>query len=59
MKAAGGEGCNLGQSTGALSVEGPCQDGAAFQVDKGTVPIRNECLRQKSPFTVRSQRLFS
>lgn len=59
MKAAGGGGWKPGQGTGALSVGGPCQDRAAFQVDKGTVPIQNECLRQKSPFTARSQRLFS
>ena len=59
MKATGGGSWNLGQSRRTLSVEGPCQAGAAFQVDKGTVPIRNECLRQKSLSTARSQRLFS
>lgn len=59
VKATGGGSWNPGQSRRTLSVEGPCQAGAAFQVDKGTVPIRNECLRQKSLSTARSQRLFS
>lgn len=59
MKAAGGGGCDPGQGTGALSVVGPCQGRAAFQVDKGTVPTQNECLTQKSLFMARSQRLFS
>ena len=59
VKATGGGSWNPGQGPGTLSVEGPCQAGAAFQVDKGTVPIRNECLRQKSLSTARSQRLFS
>lgn len=58
MKAARRGGCNPGQRTGALLAEGPRQDRAGFQVDKGTVPIQHECLR-KSPFVARSQRLSS
>lgn len=59
MKGARGGGCTPGQRTGVLSVVIPCQDRAAFQVDKGTVPIQHECLRQKSLFMARSQKLFS